>query len=151
MSTVRSAVRRDARRAARRLHTATKAAMIGALLVGIVLGAALVLLVSVNDRFVLKGEKSYSVDLGEPYYYEEEGVEAVCFGLDVADKLTVETSLEKDSEGRYIIPTDKEGVYTITYTVDCFKFGEHAPNGEIKCIRTFTVSAAEEEDRNVEE
>ena len=71
-------------------------------------------------------------------------MEAYCFGLDVSDKQEIQTTLERDAEGRYIIPLDKEGVYTITYTVDCLKFGEKAPNGVIKRIRTFTVAAAEE-------
>jgi len=60
----------------------------------------------------------------------------------------VETDLQKDAQGRYIVPTDQEGVYTITYTVDALKFGEKAPNGVIKRIRVFTVSASEEDGRN---
>ena len=63
----------------------------------------------------------------------------------------METSLEKNEQGDYIIPTDKEGVYTIVYTVDCFKFGEKAPNGQIRRIRTFTVNSSEEDGRNGEE
>ena len=137
----------------RNLHTATKFFMILALVLGIAGGAIGCILISKNDRFVLKGNNYYSVELATeegaaPYLYREEGVEAVCFGRDVSGKLTVETTLEQDADGNYIIPVDKEGVYTITYTVDCLKFGEKAPNGVIKRVRTFVVVSTEEEDVN---
>ena len=61
-----------------------------------------------------------------------------------------ETDETFDAEGRYIVPLDREGVYTITYTVDALKFGESAPNGVVKRVRVFTVSAAEEDGRNGE-
>ena len=48
-----------------------------------------------------------------------------------------------------MIPAE-EGVYTITYTVDCLKFGENAPNGVIKRIRVFTVAASEDDGRGEE-
>lgn len=142
---------RYAKKGWKKLHTATKAAMILALAAGVLLGAFVCLRASVNDRFFLKGETVFSLDAvptgAEPYLYTEEGVEAFCFGRDVSGKLTVETELQRDAEGRYMIPLDKEGVYTITYTVDCLKFGENAPNGVIKRIRTFTVTAGEEDGR----
>ena len=59
----------------------------------------------------------------------------------------METELQQDANGNYIIPTDKEGVYTITYTVNAYKF-QKGENGVIKRIRTFTVNAAEEDGRN---
>ena len=40
------------------------------------------------------------------------------------------------------------GTYTITYTVECFKFGQDAPNGPIKRVRVFTVNEVEEDGRN---
>lgn len=148
---IEKSAKRYAKRSFKKLHTATKLAMVLAILVGIVAGAFVCLHVSKNDRFVLKGESSFSLDItegGAPYLYTEEGVEAYCFGRDVSGKLTVETDLERDAEGRYVIPTDREGVYTITYTVDALKFGESAPNGVVKRVRVFTVSAAEEDGRN---
>ena len=149
MATKSSAVERAAKRKLKggwkRLHGATKAIAVLCAVVGVALGALAVLLLSRNDRFVLVGESQYTVALGEEYVYAEEGVEALCFGLDVSDKLNVETELQKNAEGKYIIPTDKEGVYTIVYTVDCIKFGEKAPNGVIRRIRTFTVIATEED------
>lgn len=148
---IEKSAKRYAKRSFKKLHTATKLAMVLAILVGIMAGAFVCLHVSKNDRFVLKGESSFSLDItegGAPYLYTEEGVEAYCFGRDVSGKLTVETDLERDAEGRYVIPTDREGVYTITYTVDALKFGESAPNGVVKRVRVFTVSAAEEDGRN---
>jgi hypothetical protein len=142
-----SRAKKYAKRGLRRLHPATKAIMALALLLGVVIGAAGCLLLSKNDRFLLKGGAGYTLtvtDDGTPFAYAEEGVEAYCFGLDVSGSMKAETSLEKDENGNYLIPTDKAGVYTITYTVDCFKFGENAPNGVIKRIRTFTVTEQEE-------
>lgn len=141
--------KRYAKKAIKKLHTATKILIVAALLLGAVAGALVCRMLSANDRFLLRGQTAFSIDMTEggatPYYYTEEGVEAFCFGMDVSGKLTVETDLERDAEGRYIIPTDKEGVYTIVYTVDCLKFGENAPNGVIKRVRTFTVTATEED------
>ncbi len=144
--------KRGVKNAFGRLHTATKLLMVLALLAGLAAGAFVCWRASRDDRFVLKGQTSFSIDFMEgsttPYYYTEEGVEAYCFGKDVSEKLSVETTLQRDAEGRYMIPTDKEGVYTITYTVDAPKFGEKAPNGQIKRVRVFTVTAGEEDGRN---
>lgn len=141
---------KSAKRAVKKMHPATKLIAVLCLVVGIAAGVFYTLRVSADDRFLLRGNVAYSVDLGSTFTYAEEGVEAVSFGRDVSGKLHVETSLQKDTAGNYIIPTDKEGVYTITYTVDSFKFGEHAPNGVIKRIRTFTVCGSEEDGRNGE-
>ena len=132
----------------KKLHPVTKAVCVLCLVLGLAIGAVFCLASFKNDRFLLKGQTTVSLQVGDDYTYTEEGVEAVCFGRDVSDKLKVETSLEKDANGNYIIPTDKEGVYTITYTVDCFKFGENAPNGVIKRIRVFTVDAVEEDGKD---
>ena len=129
----------------KKLHPVTKAAAVICLLLGIAIGALFCLASFKNDHFLLKGQTNVSLQVGDTYTYAEEGVDAVCFGQDVSHKLKVDTALEKDANGNYIIPTDKEGVYTITYTVDCFKFGENAPNGVIKRIRVFTVDAVEED------
>ena len=142
---------RELKKRVKKLHPLTKAAVAVALLVGILVGAFVCLQFSKEDRFVLKGETAFALDVGAEgsvYVYEEKGLEAYCFGLDVSGKCTVETDLEKDAEGRYVVPTDKEGVYTITYTVDALKFGDKAPNGVIKRIRVFTVTASEEDGRN---
>jgi len=143
--------KRKAKSKWRRLHTATKVIAVLCAVVGIAVGACAVLLLSRTDRFVLVGESNYTVAVGEEYIYTEEGVEAYCFGRDVSGDVQIETTLEKDAAGNYVIPTDAAGVYTITYTVDAFKFGKNAPNGEVKRIRVFTVEAAEEDGRYGEE
>ncbi len=140
-------IRRKAKSKVKRIHTATKVLAVLFLVIGIGVGGAVCFLLSKNDRFELKGDTSFSISVGDSYTYEEQGVEAVCFGRDVSGKLQVETELTQDENGNYIIPTDKEGVYTITYTVDAWKF-QKGENGVIKRIRTFTVNAAEEDGRN---
>lgn len=142
--------RRKAKNRVKRIHTATKVIAALCLVAGIVLGAVVCLAMFKNDRFVLKGQSQFSMSVGDSYAYADEGVEAVCFGRDVTDKMTVTLSegITKDGSGKYVIPTDKAGVYTITYTVDCYKFGVDGPNGEIKRIRVFTVNEVEEDGRN---
>jgi hypothetical protein len=143
---------REVKKAVKRLHTTTKVLVVLALLVGIGVGSLTCFLMSKNDRFELKGAKSYQIELNTdespaPFLYTEEGIEAIVFGQDVSGKLTVNTTLQKDAEGRYIIPTDKEGVYTITYTVNAYKF-QKGQNGVITRIRTFTVDDIEEDGRD---
>ena len=148
-NTSKTGVKRQVKKAVRRLHPATVTVAVIFLVLGILAGAVACYIFSRDDRFELKGTKRYSLDVGaagETYLYTEEGVDAVCFGLDVSEKLHTETSLEKNAAGQYVIPLDKEGVYTITYTVDAFKFGKNAPNGEIRRVRSFVVTAAGEED-----
>ena len=139
--------RKKLKKAISKFHFITKMVIVIFLAIGMVVGFEICSWVSLQDHFSLKGSTAFSLDVGEAgstYLYTEEGIDAVCFGQDVSGKMQVETSLEKDAEGHYVIPTDKAGVYTITYTVDCFKFGEYAPNGAIKRVRVFTVTAAEE-------
>ena len=137
--------KRTAKSKAKRLHTATKVIAVLCLVVGIALGAVICLSMFKNDDFVLKGQKQFSLNVGdEAMVYTEEGVEAICFGKDVSGTLKVVASagIVCNADGTYTIPTDKEGVYTLTYTVDCYKFGEAREGGPIKRIRTFTVDAA---------
>lgn len=144
-------LQKSAKKAVRKMHPATKIIAVLALLLGIGAGVLAAFSVSKNDRFLLKGESAHSIEVGESYTYREEGVEAFSFGRDVSGKVKVETSLEKNEQGDYIIPTDKEGVYTIVYTVDCFKFGGKTHKEPIRRIRTFTVNSNEEDGRNGEE
>ena len=141
--------KKTAKKSVKKMHAATKVIAVVALLVGIAAGALVCMVLFKNDRFVLKGSTQFSLDAGTPYVYVEEGVEAVCFGRDVSNALDVVYSKEitKDADGNYVIPAEA-GVYTITYTVDCYKFGEDGPNGQIKRIRTFVVNEAEEDGRN---
>ena len=133
------------KRYVKKLHVLTVLLMALALIAGFAVGAFACRQVSKNDRFVLRGQASTTLPLtatkGACYLYTEEGVEAVCFGRDVSGTLSVKTDLQKDAEGKYIIPLDEEGVYTITYTVDALKYGEKAPNGQIERVRVFIVKA----------
>lgn len=143
-------VKRKAKSKAKKLHTATKVIAVLCLAVGIAVGALVCLSVSKNDHFVLKGETQFSFSVGdEAFVYTDEGVDAVCFGRDVSGKTNVEVGkgIIENADGTFTIPTDKEGVYTLTYTVDCIKFGENAPNGVIRRIRVFYVDAAENDGR----
>lgn len=143
--------RRKVKSKIKRLHTATKVIAVLSLVVGLVIGAAVCIAMSKKDHFTLKGETQFSIDAGTAYTYTEQGVEAICFGRDVSNKLSVALSegITTDANGNYVIPAE-EGVYTITYTVDCLKFGENAPNGVIKRIRVFTVAASEDDGRGEE-
>ncbi len=138
----------SAKKVIKKLHPITVAVVVIFAVLGIGLGALAGYLFSKNDRFVLKGNSSYSLDVSDTdYIYKEEGVSAYCFGFDVSSKLVVETSLKKNAQGDYIIPTKEEGVYYIKYTIDFFKFGADAPNGLIVRVRTFTVNSSEDDGR----
>lgn len=138
-------IRRGVKKSLKKLHVLTLFFMVVALVAGFALGALACGQVSKDDRFLLCGQTNttlpLSADEGANYLYAEEGVEAVCFGRDVSDKVIVKTDLQKNADGQYIIPLDEEGVYTIAYTVDAPKFGEKAPNGPIERLRVFIVKA----------
>ncbi len=138
-------VKKTAKRYLKKLHVLTVVFMVAALILGAAAGFFAVNYISRDDRFVLRGSSATTLPLtpteGAAYLYTEEGVEAVCFGRDVSGTLRVETTLEKNEQGQYVIPLTEEGVYTIIYTVDALKFGESAPNGPIRRVRVFTVKA----------
>ena len=142
---VQSRTKRAVKKGFKKLHALTLFFMAVALVGGFLLGSFVCNTVSKNDRFVLLGQASTTLPLtaakGACYLYAEEGVEAVCFGRDVSGTVSVKTNLQKDADGKYVIPLDKEGVYTITYTVEALKFGERSPNGQIERVRVFTVKA----------
>ncbi|MBE6703209.1 MAG: DUF5011 domain-containing protein [Ruminococcaceae bacterium] len=135
----------------KKLPAVTKAVALIALVLGIVGGAVFCTLAFQKDDFELKGTKQFSLTVcEESYTYTEEGVVAICFGRDVSDTLKIEFSegIVDNGNGTYTIPTDKAGIYTITYTVDCYKFGENREDGTpIKRIRVFTVDEVEEDGR----
>jgi len=142
---IQNRAKRAAKKRLKKLHVLTLFLMIVALVGGFLLGSFVCNTVSKNDRFVLRGQASTTLPLtaaeGACYLYTEEGVEAVCFGRDVSGRVGVKTDLQQDADGKYIIPLGKEGVYTITYTVDALKYGEKAPNGQIERVRVFIVKA----------
>ena len=138
-------LKRALKKRLKKIHPLTVFLMVVALVGGFFLGSFVCNTVSKNDRFVLCGQANTTLALtaieGDCYLYTEEGVEAVCFGRDVSGTVCVKTDLQRDAEGKYRIPLDKEGTYTITYTVNAPKFGEKAPGGPIQRVRVFTVKA----------
>jgi hypothetical protein len=140
--------KKTAKKKVKKLHGATKVLAVLFLLIGIGVGALACMMMGKNDRFLLSGSKQITLPAGESYTYVEEGFEAVAFGLDCSDKVQVKKDdrITVDASGNYVIPA-QEGVYTITYTVNAYKF-QKGENGVIKRIRTFTVNAAEEDGRN---
>lgn len=141
--------KRSAKKKVKKLHPLTKLLTVLFLVAGVALGALVCTVMSKNDRFLLKGETQFSIEAGTSFTYEEQGVEAVCFGLNCADKVKIEASrgITKDENGNYVIPAE-EGIYTLTYTVENLKFGGGLGGEKIQRIRTFTVDAAEEDGRN---
>ena len=141
--------KRTAKKKIKNLHPLTKALAVIFLIVGIAAGVLACSFLSKNDRFVLMGNTQISIDAGTSYVYAEEGYEAVAFGMDCAGKVQVEASkgITVDANGNYVIPAE-EGVYTLTYTVDSFKFNGALGGEKIQRIRVFTVDAAEEDGRN---
>ena len=141
--------KRRAKSKIKKLHPATKVLAVLFLVVGLAVGVFACTLLSKNDHFELTGSKQISLEAGSSYTYTEEGYEAVAFGLDCTDKVQVAWSEEitRDDNGNFIIPA-KEGVYTITYTVNSLKFNGKLGGEKIQRIRVFTVDAAEEDGRN---
>lgn len=144
--------RRKAKSTVKKMHTATKVLAVLFLIIGLAAGALVCTLMGKNDRFLLKGKTQISLDAGTPYTYTEEGVDAVSFGLDCADKVVITpgAGITVDANGNYVIPAE-EGVYTLTYTLDDWKFGGKLGGEQIKRIRVFTVNTTEEDGRNGEE
>ena len=136
----------------RSLPMLTKVLAVTALILGIACGAIFCTLAFRNDDFYLNGTKQISLTVSdESYLYTEEGVTAICFGRDVSGTLKIECSegIIDHGNGTYTIPTDKAGIYTITYTFDCYKLGEDREDGQpIKRIRVFTVDEVEEDGKN---
>ena len=136
----------------KRLPTVTKVLTALALILGIAGGALFCTMAFRKDHFELKGQKQFSLEVAtEHYVYTEEGVEAISMGRDVSDTLKIELSdgIVDNGDGTYTIPTDKAGVYTITYTVSGKKFGEERRDGTpIKRIRVFTVDEVEDDGKD---
>ena len=87
----------------------------------------------VNDRFTLNGETHIVIEQGTEYTYFEEGATVISLGRDISSEVMVETDLTATENGTYPIDTSVEKVYTITYTVDDFRYGS------VKKIRFITV------------
>ena len=82
--------KRTAKQKVKKLHPLTKFLAVLFLLIGVGLGVLACTFFSKNDRFVLKGDTQFSIDAGTAFVYEEQGVEAVAFGLSCESKVKVE-------------------------------------------------------------
>lgn len=78
-------------------------------------------LLTKNDTFELIGEKSISLSLNEKY--QDTGVKVISYGLNLNDKVSVDSNLD----------TSKEGEYRIIYTVKSLKYKN------VKRVRYITV------------
>lgn len=131
---VKSKAKRKAKSKIKRIHPLSFVIWILCLALGAGLGVGAYRVVSANDRFTLRGEKSYTLPIGGEVTYKDKGVEIVSFGGDISDRVSIETNLtETDEEGVYKIDTSQGGEYYIIYTVDSIKYGE------IQRVRTITV------------
>ena len=136
-SKVRRKVKRKAKSKAKKIHPATYVIAILCLALGIGAGAGGCALVCKNDCFKLNGRKSYTVSVGTPLVYGDEGVRIISFGKNISDRVEIETNLTETDDGRYTADTSRSGEYYIIYTVDSVKYGK------IQRVRTISVTEVE--------
>lgn len=74
--------------------------------------------VSKDDCFTILGKEEVNLIVGDRYV--DDGVKVVAFGIDDTDKVTIETNMEQDADGYYVL---EEGTYYIKYLVDNIKYG----------------------------
>lgn len=117
-------------------HISNKALLLGVvfLIIGIISGCLAYYILCKDDKLELLGESQLTFSVGETATYVEDGFVAISFGKDISSTVEIESDLEKDTSGKYIINTSSEGTYFIKYTFKDYHF-----NTIIK-YRTFTVS-----------
>ena len=98
------------------------------LALGIGGGYLTALLLTQNDIFELIGEKHINLNLNEQY--NEAGVTVISFGINMNNKVTIDSNLD----------TSKKGEYRIIYTVNSIKYKN------IKRVRYITIGS--ESDNN---
>ena len=136
--TVKSAVKRQVKRTAKRNPTAVIVLLI-ALIAGVLVGYFACTALTKNDGFSLKGEKEITINVGEgggSVTLAEDGWTLTALGKDAADRVEVETTLQKTAGG-YTVPTDEPGVYRIVYRPTHFLFSKYS------LVRTVTVNESE--------
>lgn len=74
-------------------------------------------LITKNDCFEIVGTKETSLVVGDTLSYSDEGIKYVSLGKDLSSAFTVETNMQKDSDGKYFADTSEEGEYYIIYKV----------------------------------
>ena len=130
---VKSKAKRKAKRKVKKIHPATFVIAFLCLFIGIGAGIGAYKFISRDDCFRIKGEKSYTVTVGTPITYNDEGVKIIEFGKDISRQVKVETNLTEIRDGEYTADTSKPGEYYIIYTVDSPKYGN------IQRVRTISV------------
>ena len=126
-------VKRGAKSRVKRIHPMTFVICFLTLAIGVAAGVGAYTFICRDDCFKLKGDKSYTVRVGTPFVYEDEGVKAIAFGKDISDRVEIETNLIQLDDGEYTVDTSRIGEYYIIYTVDSVKYGE------IQRVRTISV------------
>lgn len=68
-----------------------------------------------TDGFSVRGEKQYTVRVGESFTYTDEGFVCTALGRDISDKVSVKSNMTL-TDGVYTVDTTKPGEYYISYT-----------------------------------
>lgn len=135
---IKSQAKKETKKAYKRLTPLSVVVIVSVFVLSVVLGVVAEKLITRKDEFVLLGNKSYEIEVGQEFTYTEEGFRIISFGKDLSDKVKIDTNMTKNLDGTYSIDTSVEGDYFIKYTVDSHKFGK------IKRVRTFTVGVSNE-------
>lgn len=122
-----------AKKAVRKSHRGIKWIALFFLAIGFAAGYLGCEYLCADDCFILNGETHITIPIGSDYTYYDEGATVISLGRDISSEVTIETDLTATENGTYPIDTTTENVYTITYTVDDFRYGP------VKKIRFITV------------
>ena len=135
-------IKKNVKSTAKRFSTGGIVALVMCFLIGLGGGVFSVFFMTKNDTFTLSGDKKFEYVIGDndgTVIYTEAGYSVVSFGKNLTDMVKIDTNLEKDNSGNYIIDTSVEGEYYIIYTVDSLKYGK------IQRVRSFTVKESADE------
>jgi len=135
---VKKEVIKEAKKTSKKFTVGSVLAIVLCLTVGIVGGVFTEKAITKNDCFELVGNKSFVIEIGEDFTYEEEGYKCISFGKDLTGSVKIDTNLTKGADNKYTIDTSEEGEYYMIYTVESKKYGK------IKRVRTFVVGDSNE-------
>jgi len=130
---VKRKVKSKAKSKVKKIHPMTFVICFLCLALGIGAGIGAYSFISRDDCFKLKGDSNYTIPVGMPFNYEDEGVKIIEFGKNISNNVSVKTNLTEIDDGVYTADTSRAGEYYIIYTVDSVKYGE------IQRVRTITV------------
>ena len=106
----------------KKVHTTTLVLALLFLIIGAVIGVVGSWFITKNDKFVLNGEKTITLAVGESY--TEQGATVISFGKDVSDKVVISGD-ELD--------TSIDGEYQLVYKIDDFRYKDY------QLVRTIIV------------